>query len=85
MIIYIVAWLAFSCPGGAFRGLIPKSMRQLVCEQTPATALYSSKPKALDKIRELGPPAKAEVCTNLEQMPRCTPLEIKWEPLIEEK
>ncbi len=85
MIYYIVAWLAFQCPGGgAFKGLVPKSMRPLVCEQKSANALYASESEAMAKLRELGPSADLSICRESKGLMRCEPVKISWEPISSE-
>lgn len=85
MIYYLVAWLAFQCPGGAFKGLIPTNMKPLMCEQVPASALYAAELDAMAELRKHGASASIQICRETKGLMRCEPMVIIWEPVLQEK
>ena len=78
---FLVSWMALSCPGGALKGMIPKTLRPLVCDSIPASKLYASEMEALDKLREQGPTSSLQICHEVKGLMACTPAKVSWEPV----
>lgn len=86
MILYVVTWIALTCPGGMFKGMIPSNMRPLVCEQGTQFKIHYTLPEALGHIRTEGRDAKLLRCKERSQgVMVCDPVNVKWEPLAEEQ
>ena len=80
----LVVWLGYSCPGGWFSGLVPLSVRPLVC--APAVELERFDPaqreRAHARVREQGQGARLFRC----DVRRCREIPVRWrtETLFEE-
>lgn len=55
MTLYVVVWLAYSCPGGPLSFLIPQKARPLVCEPEMRMETTAYQIVAEQKIQDLGP------------------------------
>ena len=77
---YLVAWIAFSCPGGLLSGLIPGAARPLVCSREARVELIPRKADAERKVRELGPGAASRLwwCRGL----KCSDVKVSWESVV---
>jgi hypothetical protein len=51
---FLVAWVAWTCPGGWFGGLVPAQARPLVCQPTAKVEPYDRLERARKRVVELG-------------------------------
>lgn len=52
---FMVTWLAWSCPGGWFSGLVPAPARPLLCQPRTEHQVYTRPQEAYSQIERLGP------------------------------
>ena len=82
MTVWIVVWLALSCPGGWLKGLIPGNLKPLICHSAPAFQLYKDKEKALLKLKEQGAGSSIFMCRESRDNIECLPIPVRWEPVV---
>lgn len=72
---YLVAWVAWSCPGGWLGSLaVPAAARPLVCRAEPRYLVTANREHARRQVRAEGPSAALSRCRAL----RCTPQPVTW-------
>lgn len=51
---FLVASIAWACPGGWFSGFIPQNVKPLICKTQTQVEGYDRLSRAQDRVRELG-------------------------------
>jgi|CXWL01.1.fsa_nt_gi hypothetical protein len=53
---YLVAWIAWSCPGGMLARFVPEPVKPLICRPARTESLmFMQRSDAMTKVQELGP------------------------------
>ena len=72
---YLVAWVAWNCPGGWLgNAAIPAAARPLACQPAPRTAFAANRREAVRLLLD-HPGATLEWCERL----RCRPRSAEWQ------
>ena len=54
MTFFLVSWVAYTCPGGWFGGLVPAQARPLVCQPSAKVESFDRLERARKRVVELG-------------------------------
>ena len=74
MLFYIVASVAWACPGGWFSGLVPPTLHPLICQAKSKTEIFSDLSVAKKRVHSLGMQSQLIVCKAL----RCQDIPTEW-------
>lgn len=78
---YLVSFLAYSCPGGWFEGLVPEQARPFVCKPEVRMEAYDRLGRAQDRVKALGPSSLSRL-TTVKGL-RLAPLKVEWKQIVE--
>lgn len=74
MTFYLVAFIAYTCPGGWLSGLVPAAARPFVCRQEIRVEAMDRLDRARSKVVEQGQGTTLVECRGL----RCTTMPVTW-------
>jgi len=74
MIFYLVAYIAWVCPGGWLSGFVPDAIRPIACQGTGQVEQFDRLEKAKDRVRELGRGSRLISCRGF----RCKEVPVTW-------
>lgn len=79
MTYYLVAYLAWQCPGGLLSGFIPESLKPTVCHAAPRIEAFEKIDLARKRIAQIGPQQSLQLVEV--QGLRIKELPVTWTPL----
>ncbi len=85
MTFWIVTWVALVCPGGMLKGLIPSSLKPIVCDSTPTSQVYQKEILALERLADQGPRTSIQICNQTGDLIKCNQIPIQWEPVLKQE
>lgn len=77
-VFFVVAFVAWQCPGGWFSGLVPDKLRPIMCEARYDFETKADLAEAKALVAEKGRGATLSRCRSQEGEPDCDDIEVTW-------